>query len=180
MAPRLVDITVASVAAGSVETPAGVVWVAVGSGPEGEAVTDVAVGLSAREFSERLSQRHGPAAGEPGPDVLLGEVLAMLDGYFRGGAVSFDVPVDPGGTSFQRRVWSALASIPRGEVRTYAEVAGMAGSIGGARAVGGACGANPVPVIIPCHRVVASTGPGGYSGGLDVKRLLLAVEGVRL
>jgi len=180
MAPRLVDIAVASVVAGTVETPAGVVRVAVGAGPGGEAVTDAAIGATVEDFAARLSLRHGAAAGRPGPGGLLREVLAMLDGYFRGEPVPFDVPVDPGGTPFRRRVWSVLVSIPRGEVRTYAEVARMAGSPGGFRAVGGACGANPVPVIIPCHRVVASAGPGGYSGGLGVKRTLLAIEGVEI
>ena len=82
------------------------------------------------------------------------------------------------GTPFQRAVWKALRTIPPGQTRTYAEVAGLIGRPKAARAVGQACGANPIPVLIPCHRVLSSDGGlGGFSAGLEWKKRLLAVEG---
>ena len=91
-------------------------------------------------------------------------------------------PLDwQGGTEFQKKVWAALLAIPAGQTRSYGEIAAAVGSPKGARAVGGACGSNPIPVLVPCHRVLAGgRGPGGFSGGLDWKKRLLAVEGVRL
>jgi O-6-methylguanine DNA methyltransferase len=81
------------------------------------------------------------------------------------------------GTDFQRRVWRALQKIPRGQTRSYGWVARKIGRPKAARAVGTACGANPVPIIIPCHRVIASDGSlGGFGGGLPLKRRLLALE----
>jgi methylated-DNA-[protein]-cysteine S-methyltransferase len=97
--------------------------------------------------------------------------------YFAGQRTRFDVAVAPAGTPFQLRVWTALLSIPWGETRTYAQLAEAVGSPRGFRAVGGANGANPVAIVIPCHRVVAGSGLGGYTGGLDLKRQLLALEG---
>lgn len=91
------------------------------------------------------------------------------------------LPVDVDGTPFQRRVWGALRRIPRGEVRTYGDIARAIGNPMSMRAVGAANGANPLPVVIPCHRVVAAGGKlGGYSGGLERKRWLLRLEGVRV
>jgi len=85
------------------------------------------------------------------------------------------------GTKFRLRVWEELRGIPRGEARSYGEIAEELGKCKAARAVGGACGANPVPVLIPCHRVLAANGGlGGFSGGLEWKRRLLAIEGVLL
>lgn len=85
------------------------------------------------------------------------------------------------GTAFQQEVWHALQRIGTGETKSYSEVAGAVGKPKAARAVGGACGANPIPVLIPCHRVLASGGGlGGFSGGLNWKTLLLANEGVRV
>ena len=86
---------------------------------------------------------------------------------------------DRGGTDFQRKVWREIEKIPFGRTRTYAEIAKAVGKPGAARAVGSACGANPLPLFVPCHRVVASNGGwGGYSGGLDIKKKLLRIEGV--
>ncbi len=82
------------------------------------------------------------------------------------------------GTDFQKRVWAALGRIPLGKTKSYAEIAREIGSANATRAVGGACGANPGPILIPCHRVVASGGRlGGFSGGLNWKMLLLSIEG---
>ncbi len=104
--------------------------------------------------------------------------------YFQGIAVDLGerVPLDlRGGTEFQRKVWDALRTIPRGAVRSYASVANLVGSPRAMRAVGMANRANPVPIVIPCHRVIQQGHRlGGYSGGLDTKRFLLALEGVEL
>ena len=108
---------------------------------------------------------------------LLLKARGQIEEYLDGERRAFDLPLTPRGTSYRRRVWAALAGIPYGETRTYAQLAAVAG--GGARSVGGANGANPIPLLIPCHRVVASTGLGGYSGGegLETKRRLLQLEG---
>ncbi|CAK0761846.1 methylated-DNA-(protein)-cysteine S-methyltransferase [uncultured Gammaproteobacteria bacterium] len=113
------------------------------------------------------------AASEP---VLALAALQLAD-WFAGRRRGFDLPLEPGGTAFQRRVWAALAAIPYGETRTYGQLAAALGS--GPRAVGGACGRNPIPIIVPCHRVLAASGgEGGYSGfgGLATKRHLLEFE----
>jgi methylated-DNA-[protein]-cysteine S-methyltransferase len=107
---------------------------------------------------------------------------SVLQRYFRGEAVEpAQLSVDLRGTEFQIRVWSLLRSIPRGSVRSYAEIAQLAGLPRGARAIGTANRLNPLPIVVPCHRVVR-TGLrlGGYSGGLERKRLLLRLEGVRV
>ena len=97
---------------------------------------------------------------------------------FAGKPVAFRFPLaDDGTTPFQRTVWRALRKIPYGELRTYGQVAHAIDKPGAARAVGNACGANPWPIIVPCHRVVAANGLGGFSAGLKWKRLLLHLEG---
>ena len=112
----------------------------------------------------------------------LDDVRRELDELFAGRRRAFDVPVDLALASpFGRRVLDACAAIPVGQTRTYREIAGAAGHPRAARAAGGALGANPVPIVVPCHRVVASGGGlGGYTGGLERKRLLLGLEGVRI
>jgi AraC family transcriptional regulator of adaptative response/methylated-DNA-[protein]-cysteine methyltransferase len=91
-----------------------------------------------------------------------------------------DLPLDVRGTAFQLRVWQELQRIPRGETRSYGEVAAAVGVPGGARAVGAACGSNPVSIVVPCHRVVtANGGLGGYAWGLEAKSVLLEREGAR-
>ncbi|MBW8270462.1 methylated-DNA--[protein]-cysteine S-methyltransferase [Caldovatus aquaticus] len=112
------------------------------------------------------------------PTPLLRRAAAQLQDYFDGLRTGFDLPLSPaGGTPFRRRVWAALRAIPPGETRSYAALARQLGSA--PRAVGQACGANPIPILIPCHRVVAADGSlGGYSGGdgLATKRFLLDLE----
>lgn len=101
----------------------------------------------------------------------------VLD-YFDGKRRDFDLPLKPYGTAFQQKVWEQLAAIPFGHVRRYGDIALTLGT--SARPVGGACGRNPIPIIIPCHRVVGGGGGlGGYSGldGIDSKRFLLSLEG---
>ena len=116
-------------------------------------------------------------AAEPGTDLVLAAALRQLAAYFDGDHAPLTVPVAPRGTPFQRRVWSALAEIPRGETVSYGALATRLGQPGGAQAVGAANGQNPVAVVIPCHRVVgADGGLVGYAGGLERKRALLALE----
>lgn len=109
---------------------------------------------------------------------LLTEAKRQLDAYFDGDLTSFDLPINPMGTKHQEKVWNAMTEIPYGETVTYGEMAKQLGSA--AQAVGGACGRNPIPVLVPCHRVMARAGKmGGYSGdgGLYTKRALLVLEG---
>jgi methylated-DNA-[protein]-cysteine S-methyltransferase len=108
------------------------------------------------------------------------EVRRELDQYFDGHRTEFDVPVDLGAMGgFRRRVLEAAERIPFGQVRSYTEVASDAGSPRGARAAGNALGSNPIPIVVPCHRVVhAGGGLGGYTGGLSRKVTLLTLEGV--
>jgi len=112
------------------------------------------------------------------PTPLLERARAQLFAYFDGDLpdCSFDLPLMPAGTPYRLRVWAALCAIPPGETRAYGAIAAVAG--GSARAVGGANRANPIPILIPCHRVVASGGLGGYSGGdgLATKTWLLDLE----
>lgn len=115
-----------------------------------------------------------PAAA-PSDDVLAA-AAAQLTEYFAGKRQAFNLPLAPRGTPFRQRVWRAMLDIPYGETRSYGDVARSLRS--GPRAVGGACGANPLPVIVPCHRILAAAGLGGYSGrgGLEVKQFLLRLE----
>ncbi len=125
------------------------------------------------EFVDELSEtnRNDPVAGE---------AFRQLEAYFEGSLRRFDLPLDAGGTEFQRRVWDALLEIPYGETRTYAQMAESIGSPKAIRAVGAANGANPIAIVIPCHRVIRTGGGlGGYGGGLDRKKLLLDLEANR-
>lgn len=111
------------------------------------------------------------------PTGILARLMDQLDLYFSGEPVCFDIPLNPHGTAFQKRVWQALSHIPHGQTRTYGQLALQLGTA--PRALGGACGRNPIPIIIPCHRVLASNGSlGGYSGldGLETKQALLDLE----
>jgi methylated-DNA-[protein]-cysteine S-methyltransferase len=105
-----------------------------------------------------------------------------LERYFEGEPVVFDEPLDPTtGTDFQREVWALTKAIPRGQTRTYGQIAREAGSPGAARAVGQSMARNPWPVIVPCHRVVGHDGRlTGFGGGLDMKRRMLVMEGAIL
>ena len=123
----------------------------------------------------RLTEE-APDTSPATPSPAARRVLRELAEYFAGTRKKFSVPIAPAGTTFQRQVWAALRSIPYGEVRTYGEIAHQIGSPGAMRAVGGACHANPVPIVTPCHRVVAAHGPGGFGSGLAIKRRLLALE----
>jgi methylated-DNA-[protein]-cysteine S-methyltransferase len=128
----------------------------------------------------------GPLAGSGPPDPsraghrdddVLPELRAQLDAYWAGTLRDFDVALAPGGTAFQQRVWAALRTIPYGETWSYAQLAAAIGAPTAVRAVGAANGRNPVFVVVPCHRVIGSSGKlVGYAGGLDRKRFLLDHE----
>jgi methylated-DNA-[protein]-cysteine S-methyltransferase len=115
--------------------------------------------------------------GNDAPPVLK-DTATQLEEYFAGERTEFDVAMELDGTAFQREVWAELSRIPYGETISYGELARRVGRPKGPRAVGQANGKNPIPIIVPCHRVLASNGIGGYGGGLPMKRTLLAVEGV--
>lgn len=113
----------------------------------------------------------------PRPSALTARARAQLDEYFAGTRRAFDLPLAPRGTDFQRRVWAALATIPYGETRSYAEIAEQLRCKGGQRAVGAANGRNPIAIVVPCHRVFGSDGRlTGYAGGIGRKQWLLAHE----
>ena len=109
------------------------------------------------------------------------EVRRQLEEYFAGERETFDLPLAPKGTAFEKSVWNELSRIPYGETRSYAEIARAIGKPGAARAVGRANGANPIPIVVPCHRVIGANGSlTGFGGGLEVKSLLLEIEGAAL
>ena len=120
----------------------------------------------------------GARAARPARTPLLNEAARQIKAYLAGRLTEFDLPVAPGGSEFQRRVFEAMRAIPYGRVMSYGDLARVTGSA--PRAVGGACGANRVAILVPCHRVVASGRRlGGYGGpgGLATKRYLLGLEG---
>lgn len=122
--------------------------------------------------------RGGPGAGEPAPDdPVLQQAMAELREYFRGEREEFTVPLAPKGTPFQQRVWAELVKIPYGTTISYGELARRIGQPTASRAVGLANGQNPLSIIVPCHRVIGSTGKlTGYGGGIENKKLLLQLE----
>jgi methylated-DNA-[protein]-cysteine S-methyltransferase len=150
------------------DSPAGPLLLGVGGG-----------GLVVLEFDRGLPEN---IAGEPvhwehSPGHTAG-VRLRLQEYFAGKRKDFDLPLDLRGTGFRKRCWNELLRIPYGETRTYAEIARAVGSPAGFRAVGQANHYNPIAIIVPCHRVLASGKRlGGYGGGLPVKALLLRLEG---
>lgn len=108
------------------------------------------------------------------------DVVRQLREYFAGERKTFDVEVNPDGTDFQKQVWSALTAIPYGQTVSYRELAERIGNLKAIRAVGRANGANPIPIIVPCHRVIGSDGSlTGFAGGMRAKALLLQLEGAR-
>ncbi len=155
----------------TVDTPIGLLLVE----SNGSAITHIDLpGKKTRAGAEAP-----PSASESETGEVLDRAVAQLQEYFAGERTEFDLPLELEGTPFQKDVWLALAEIPYGKTVSYAELADMVGRPSAFRAVGQANGANPIPIVLPCHRVIASGGGiGGYGGGLDMKRRLLALEGV--
>ncbi|HEV7138991.1 MAG TPA: methylated-DNA--[protein]-cysteine S-methyltransferase [Steroidobacteraceae bacterium] len=130
-----------------------------------------------------LGFQSGPRPQVPGGDWVADAApfraaIGQLGEYFAGRRQSFDLPLAPRGTEFQRRVWRALTEIPYGTTISYGELARRIGNPSASRAVGLANGANPVPIVVPCHRVIGANGSlTGFGGGLPIKHKLLALEG---
>ncbi len=144
---------------GTVETPVGMLTIVAGDG-----------GLEAVRFG-----------GEPGAvderHPVVAATARQLREFFGGERRTFDLPLELSGTPFQRRAWLALAAVPYGTTRSYGEQARLLGAPGAARAVGAANGRNPLPIVLPCHRLVGADGSlTGYGGGLETKRALLDLE----
>ena len=119
-----------------------------------------------------------PQSGWRRDDAVFRQAREQLDAYFAGERFSFDLPLAPAGSAFQKTVWDALRDIPYGRTESYGELARRIGFPNGARAVGMANGQNPISIIVPCHRVIGADGSlTGYGGGLERKRWLLAHEG---
>ena len=137
---------------------------------DGEALT----GLLLEPFERPPAEQRAEAG-------VLASAKEQLAAYFRGELTRFELPLAPAGTEFQRRVWAALTEIPYGRTASYGEVAATIGLPGAARAVGLANSRNPISIVVPCHRVIGSSGAlTGYAGGLDRKQRLLALEAGRL
>jgi methylated-DNA-[protein]-cysteine S-methyltransferase len=131
-------------------------------------------GIRAVEFRPQPSAESERNDGNP----LLSEAARQLRAYFSGDLRAFDLPLDLQGTPFQLRVWRALLTIPYGATRSYSQIALAIGAPQAVRAVGAANGANPIAIVVPCHRVIGSGGSlTGYGGGLPLKRKLLELEG---
>jgi methylated-DNA-[protein]-cysteine S-methyltransferase len=145
----------------ALDTPIGTLWLS---------ATDR--GLTEVGFEARVGEAH-----ESGGRAVVTEAAAQLRAYFAGELRRFDLPLAAGGTDFQRRVWAAVGTIPYGATATYSEIAATVGHPSGCRAVGAANGRNPLPIVVPCHRVVGAAGAlTGYAGGLERKRALLDLE----
>jgi methylated-DNA-[protein]-cysteine S-methyltransferase len=151
---------------------------------DAEVADDLPLRLVASRAGLRTVAFHPAQAldGEPDPaHPLLREAVRQLRAYFAGELRQFDLPLDMQGTPFQLRVWRELETIPFGEFRSYAQIAQAIGAPRAVRAVGSANGANPVAIIVPCHRVIGSSGKlVGYGGGLPLKQRLLALESCAL
>jgi len=116
--------------------------------------------------------------GEDQTDPALTACASQLGEYFAGKRRSFDLPLSPSGTPFQKSVWATLATIPYGELRSYRDIARSLNNPKAVRAVGAANGRNPLPIVVPCHRVIGSDGSlTGFAGGLEAKQVLLRLEG---
>jgi len=131
-------------------------------------------GLKSIQFIELLKSTNGQKLPE-----IMTQTISELDEYFVGRRKEFSLHLDPEGTSFQQRVWRELLKIPFGQTTSYLKLALQLGDVKAIRAVGGANGKNPIPIVVPCHRVIGSNGQlTGYAGGLPRKRWLLDHEAV--
>lgn len=138
-------------------------------------------GLWLIEFERPRHPEPRVAEWEAGDTALLRETRKQLAAYFAGRLRTFDLPIAARGTAFQQRVWHSLREIPYGATRSYADIARRIGKPNATRAVGAANGRNPVPIVVPCHRVLGSDGSlTGFGGGIDTKRFLLRLEGAAI
>ncbi|OLC58029.1 MAG: hypothetical protein AUH85_01610 [Chloroflexi bacterium 13_1_40CM_4_68_4] len=175
LATRAIDEGVARVAVDVMDSPLGPLWLAIG--PKG--VLAIHYGVEAYQGDlRRIVARYGP--GVLRAPKRLDDVKRELDEYFAGKRTRFELSVDLSAlTPFQQRVLAATKRVPFGRVRSYREIATQAGMPTASRATGNALGANPIPIVVPCHRILGSDGAlHGYAGGVDRKRWLLRLEGV--
>jgi len=160
----------------AVDSPLGKLYL--GDHPKG--LCALTLGADAREKMAHYLARTYPEAEVKDSRPAFKDVIQQLFEYFKGARTHFEFPLHLEGTDFQKKVWYALLDIPYGQTLSYGDLAEKIASPGGMRAVGSANGKNPLPVIVPCHRVIAADGSlGGYTGGLDIKRKLLDLEGQR-
>jgi O-6-methylguanine DNA methyltransferase len=166
-----------SIIIGQIETPLGSIGAAISGAGLGRLVF-------AREGEDAVvawARRWHPGANIVTHDPLLDALAAELEAYFAGRLRGFSIPLDLRGTPFQLEVWRALLGIGYGTTRAYSELAAEIGHPQAVRAVGAANGANPIPIVVPCHRLIAKGGGlVKYGGGLEVKRRLLELEGATL
>ena len=135
-------------------------------------------GLRAIEFRENRHPVKDKDDWSEGDNAVLRDARRQLGEYFAGTRNAFDLPLSPRGTDFQRNVWNTLASIPYGQTISYAQLAQRIGKPSAMRAVGAANGRNPLPIVLPCHRVIGADGSlTGFGGGLPTKQFLLQLEG---
>ena len=142
--------------------------------------------LAGTDALSLIAFSRGPKSTTPKADWItsdapfLRQAVDQLEEYFRGTRREFDFDIKPNGTAFQLQVLEALATIPYGETRSYGEIAAQIGKPRAVRAVGAANGRNPLPIVLPCHRVIGASGSlTGFGGGLETKRYLLELEGAR-
>ena len=155
------------------DSPVGMVWVA----STGAGICRIALGAEeSGAFLSWLSHHVRPAQLYEDPQLMT-VATSQLGEYFSGARTTFDLPLDVHGTAFQRAVWSQVSRIPYGATASYADIAQLVGKPKASRAVGAAVGANPLPIVIPCHRVIGSGGDlVGFGAGLEVKEALLRLE----
>ena len=165
--------------AGKVRSPVGEIFFTVSNGGR-EALCGLVFDQYREVLLEELARRYGELelSNERDPAGVASRLRAYLDGEL---TALDDIPVETGGTPFQRAVWAALRRVPAGETRSYADLARAVGSPRAVRAVGAANGQNPVSLVVPCHRIIRSDGKlCGYGGGVERKRWLLVHEGALL
>lgn len=163
-----------TVVVGEIGTPLGVFGAVMGPAGLGR----LAYPTEPLSACETWARRWEPGATVVRDPAALEDLAEELTAYLEGALRGFTVPLDLRGTPFQLRVWSALQEIPYGEARSYSDIAAAIGSPGAVRAVGLANGSNPVPIVVPCHRVIGRGGAlTGYGGGLEIKERLLRLEG---
>lgn len=138
------------------------------------------IGVACNDSAITLIEYLPPGPVQPARHPLAQTAVAQLHNWLQNPDTVFDLPLAPAGTAFQQRVWQAICAIPRGETRRYGDLSRQL--VSAPRAVGGACGANPYPIVVPCHRVVASSGLGGFAHArsgllLEIKHWLLRHEG---
>ena len=154
-------------------TPVGRIYL----GAVAETLCALTLGSEAKPQLFHYFSKHFPDRDVEASKTHLSEPIQQLEAYFDGHLKHFELDLHLEGTAFQKKVWTALSEIPYGRTISYGELAQTLDLPGGSRAVGSANGQNPIPIIIPCHRVIAADGSlGGYTGGLDIKRRLLDLE----